>query len=256
MEVRQQAPLSGALNLHSATSQDAEISRTSAARRTTTVPTIEQRTIRKVSWRLLPLIVVIYFVAYIDRTNVSFAALTMNKELGLSAYVFGWGAGIFFLGYFLFEVPSNVILEKAGARLWIARIMVTWGLVSGAMAFATGPASFLTLRFLLGVAEAGFFPGMILYFTFWFPKAYRARVISALFVAVPGSNALAAVISGAILEMDGILGLAGWQWMFIVEAVPSVLLAFAVLALMTDRPPPAPPLAPAAEERAGARGAD
>jgi len=199
-------------------------------------PTVEQRTIRKVSWRLLPLIVVIYFVAYIDRTNVSFAALTMNKDLGLSAYVFGWGAGIFFLGYFLFEVPSNIILEKTGARIWIARIMVTWGLASAAMAFATGPASFLTLRFLLGVAEAGFFPGMILYFTYWFPKAYRARVISALFIAVPGSNALASVISGAILEMDGLLGLAGWQWMFIVEAIPAVLLAFAVLALMTDRP--------------------
>ena len=206
--------------------------------------TIEQRTIRKVSWRLLPLIVVIYFVAYIDRTNVSFAALTMNKDLGLTAYIFGWGAGIFFLGYFLFEVPSNVILEKTGARIWIARIMVTWGLVSGAMAFAIGPASFLTLRFLLGVAEAGFFPGMILYFTYWFPKAYRARVISALFIAVPGSNAVAAVISGAILEMDGILGLAGWQWLFIIEAIPAVLLAFAVLALMTDRPALANWLAP------------
>jgi MFS transporter, ACS family, tartrate transporter len=209
--------------------------------------TLEQRTIRKVGWRLLPLIVVIYFVAYIDRTNVSFAALTMNKELGLSAYVFGWGAGIFFLGYFLFEVPSNVILEKTGARIWIARIMITWGLVSAAMAFATGPASFLTLRFLLGVAEAGFFPGMILYFTYWFPKAYRARVISALFIAVPGSNAVAAVASGAILEMDGLLGLAGWQWIFVIEAIPAILLAFAVLALMTDRPAVATWLAP--EER-------
>jgi MFS transporter, ACS family, tartrate transporter len=209
---------------------------------------IEQRTIRKVSWRLLPLIIIIYFVAYIDRTNVGFAALTMNKALGLSAYVFGWGAGIFFLGYFLFEVPSNVILEKTGARIWIARIMITWGIISGAMAFATGPASFLTLRFLLGVAEAGFFPGMILYFTFWFPKAYRARVISALFIAVPGSNALAAVISGAILEMDGILGFAGWQWMFIIEAVPAVLLAFAVLAMMTDRPALATWLAPEEKE--------
>ena len=138
--------------------------------------TLERRTITKISWRLLPLIVIIYFVAYIDRTNVSFAALTMNKDLGLSPYVFGLGAGIFFLGYFLFEIPSNVILEKVWARIWIARIMITWGLVSGATALATGPASFLTLRFLLGVAEAGFFPGMILYFTYWFPKAYRARV--------------------------------------------------------------------------------
>jgi ACS family tartrate transporter-like MFS transporter len=189
------------------------------------VPTLEQRTIKKVSWRLLPLIVIIYFVAYIDRTNVSFAALTMNKDLGLSAYIFGWGAGIFFLGYFLFEVPSNIILEKTGARVWIARIMITWGIVSGAMAFVQGPVSFLVMRFLLGVAEAGFFPGMILYFTYWFPKAYRARVISALFIAVPGSNALAAVISGAILEMDGVLGLAGWQWLFIGEAIPAILLA-------------------------------
>ena len=210
-------------------------------------PTLEQRTIRKVGWRLLPLIVVIYFVAYIDRTNVSFAALTMNKELGLSPYVFGWGAGIFFLGYFLFEVPSNVILEKVGARIWIARIMITWGVVSAAMAFATGPKSFLTLRFLLGVAEAGFFPGMILYFTYWFPKAYRARVISALFIAVPGSNAVAAIVSGAILEMDGLLGITGWQWIFIIEAIPAILLAFAVLALMTDRPAVATWLAP--EER-------
>jgi len=134
------------------------------------VPTLEQRTIRKVSWRLLPLIIVIYFVAYIDRTNVGFAALTMNKDLGLSAYVFGWGAGIFFLGYFLFEVPSNVILEKVGARVWIARIMITWGIVSGAMAFVQGPVSFVVMRFLLGVAEAGFFPGMILYFTYWFRR--------------------------------------------------------------------------------------
>lgn len=210
--------------------------------------TLEQRIIRKVSWRLLPLIVVIYFVAYIDRTNVGFAALTMNKDLGLSPYVFGLGAGIFFLGYFVFEVPSNVILEKTGARIWIARIMITWGLVSGAMAWASGPASFLTLRFLLGAAEAGFFPGMILYFTYWFPKAYRARVISALFIAVPGSNAVASIISGAILELDGLLGLAGWQWMFIIEAVPAIILAFAVLALMTDRPAHAQWLAPDEKE--------
>src|SRR6185436_18818229 len=198
--------------------------------------TIEQRTIRKVSWRLLPLIVVIYFIAYMDRTNVSFASLSMNKDLGFSAYIYGWGAGIFFLGYFLFEVPSNVILEKTGARIWIARIMITWGIAAAVMALVTGPVSFLTLRFLLGVAEAGFFPGMILYFTYWFPSQYRARVISALFIAVPGANALTAIISGAVLEMDGLLGLRGWQWVFIVEAVPAVLLAFAVLALMTDRP--------------------
>src|SRR6202051_4433203 len=131
---------------------------------------IERRTIRKVAWRLLPLIVVIYFVAYIDRTNVSFAAFGMTRDLGLTAYIYGWGAGIFFLGYFIFEVPSNLLLEKVGARRWIARIMITWGLMAAAMAFVQGPTSFLVLRFLLGIAEAGFFPGVILYFTYWFPK--------------------------------------------------------------------------------------
>ena len=148
--------------------------------------TLERQTIARISWRLLPLIVVIYFVAYIDRTNVGFAAIGMNRELGFTAYIYGWGAGIFFLGYFLFEVPSNVILAKVGARRWIARIMISWGLVAAAMAFTAGPTSFLVLRFLLGAAEAGFFPGIILYFTLWFPKVYRARVIAALFLAVPG----------------------------------------------------------------------
>lgn len=199
-------------------------------------PEFERRTVLKVSRRLLPLIVVSYLVAYIDRTNVAFAALTMNADLGISAYVYGWGAGIFFLGYALFEVPSNMILERTGARLWIARIMLTWGIISGLMAAATGPYSFLLLRFLLGVAEAGFFPGMIFYLTGWFPAAYRARVLSTLFLAVPVANAAAAVISGAILEMDGILGLRGWQWVFIIEAIPAVLLAFVVLRFMTDRP--------------------
>ncbi len=175
-------------------------------------------------------------MAYIDRTNVSFAALTMNKDLGLSAYLYGWGAGIFFFGYALFEVPSNIVLQRTSARLWIARIMITWGIISGLMATATGPVSFLTLRFLLGVAEAGFFPGIIFYLTNWFPSVYRARAISILYIAVPVSNAVASVISGAILGMDGTLGLAGWQWIFIIEAIPAVLLAFVVLSLMTERP--------------------
>ena len=199
-------------------------------------PESQRRIILKISWRLLPLIVLSYFVAYVDRTNVAFAALTMNKDLGISAYMYGWGAGIFFLGYALFEVPSNMILARVGARRWIARIMLTWGLISGAMAFATGPASFLGLRFLLGVAEAGFFPGIIFYLSTWFPAAYRARVISTLFLAVPISNAAASVISGAILEMDGMLGLKGWQWVFILEALPAVLLAFVVWRQMIDRP--------------------
>lgn len=215
--------------------------------------TVEQRTMTKVSWRLLPLIVIIYFVAYIDRTNVGFAALGMNRELGFTAYVYGWGAGIFFLGYFLFEVPSNIALAKFGARKWIARIMISWGIVAAAMALTVGPKSFLVLRFLLGVAEAGFFPGVILYFTFWFPKRYRARVIAALFLAVPGSNAVTAVVSGALLKLDGTLGLAGWKWLFVLEAMPAILLAFVVVAVMTDRPAAARWLNP--EERDWLEGA-
>ena len=202
-----------------------------------TEATTEARTLAKVSLRLLPLVVVLYCVAYIDRTNVSFAALTMNRDLGLSSSIYGLSAGIFFVGYFIFEVPSNLVLEKTGARVWIARIMITWGLVSALTAFATGPASFLVLRFLLGAAEAGFFPGMILYFTYWYPSAYRGRVISTLFIAQPVANALAAMVSGVILQyVDGVLGLRGWQWVFILEAVPAVLLAFVVLAMLTDRP--------------------
>ncbi len=210
-------------------------------------PEFQRRTIMKVWWRLLPLVIVAYLVAYIDRTNIAIAALTMNQDLGFSAYLFGWGAGIFVLGYALFEVPSNMILHRVGARRWIARIMITWGIVSGLMAAVSGPISFLALRFLLGVAEAGFFPGMILYFTYWFPARYRARVISTLFVAVPVANGLASVISGAILGMDGILGLRGWQWVFIIEAIPAVLLAFVVLKYMTERPSVAAWLKP--EER-------
>ena len=211
-------------------------------------PEWQRRTILKISWRLLPLIVVSYFIAYVDRTNIAFAALTMNKDLGISAYLYGWGAGIFFLGYALFEVPSNMVLAKVGARRWIARIMFTWGLISGAMAFATGPASFLVLRFLLGVAEAGFFPGIIFYLSTWFPAAYRARVISTLFLAVPISNAAASLVSGAILEMDGVLGLKGWQWVFILEALPALLLTFVVWRHMIDRPADAKWLS--ADERA------
>ena len=197
---------------------------------------IERQTIRKISWRILPLIIAIYFIAYIDRTNVAFAAIAMNRDLGFTPYIYGWGAGMFFLGYFFFEVPSNVILHRVGARVWIARIMVTWGIVSGLMMFVTGPVSFFVIRFLLGVAEAGFFPGTLLYFTYWFPAAYRARVISALFLAVPGSNAVAAALSGALLQLDGLWGLTGWQWMFLLEALPAILLAPVVLWFLTDRP--------------------
>lgn len=209
--------------------------------------TIEHRTIAKVSWRLLPLIALAYCIAYIDRSNISFAALTMNKDLGFNAYIYGWGAGIFFFGYFLFEIPSNLILEKVGARIWIARIMITWGIFSGLTCLITGTISFLTIRFLLGAAEAGFFPGMILYFTYWFPAEYRGRVISTLFIAQPVANAVASIASAAILEMDGVLGVKGWQWIFIIEAVPAVLLGLVILRAMTDRPAHADWLAP--EER-------
>jgi len=208
---------------------------------------IERRTIAKVSWRLLPLVALAYCIAYIDRSNISFAALTMNKDLGFSAYIYGWGAGIFFFGYFLFEIPSNLILEKIGARIWIARIMITWGIISGLTALITGTTSFLIIRFLLGAAEAGFFPGMILYFTYWYPNEYRGRVISTLFIAQPVANAVASIASAAILQMDGILGIKGWQWIFIIEAVPAVLLGLVILRVMTDRPAHAEWLAP--EER-------
>jgi len=197
---------------------------------------IERRTIMKVSWRLLPLVALGYCIAYIDRSNISVAALTMNKDLGFSAYLYGWGAGTFFFGYFLFEIPSNLILEKIGARIWIARIMITWGIISGLMAIVTGPTSFLIIRFLLGAAEAGFFPGMILYLTYWFPAQYRGRVISTLFIAQPVANAIASIASAEILGMDGLLGIKGWQWIFIIEAIPAVLLGLVVLKIMTDRP--------------------
>src|ERR1700760_1069544 len=197
---------------------------------------IESRTIAKVSGRLLPLVALAYCIAYIDRSNISVAALTMNKDLGFSAYLYGWGAGIFFFGYFLFEIPSNLILEKVGARIWIARIMITWGIISGLTAWITGPTSFMIIRFLLGAAEAGFFPGMILYLTYWFPAEYRGRVISTLFIAQPVANAVASIASAAILGMDGLLGFKGWQWIFMIEALPAVLLGLVILRLMTDKP--------------------
>ena len=200
------------------------------------VRTLEQTTMRKVYLRLLPFAIVTYFLCYLDRINVGFAALTMNKDLGLTASTFGLAAGAFFWGYFLFEVPSNIILEKVGARLWIARIMVTWGLLSGATAFCTGPYSFLTVRFLLGLAEAGFYPGIVLFLTYWFPDRHRARIMSGFTLALPGAVALGAPISTGLLGLDGILGLAGWKWMFIAEAVPTVLIGIGVLFYVTDRP--------------------
>ena len=194
------------------------------------------RTMRRVSLRIVPFIMLLYFVSFIDRVNIGFAALTMNKDLGFSPAVFGFGAGIFFWGYFLFEVPSNVILDKVGARLWIARVMISWGLVSGAMAFVQGQASFYVLRFLLGAAEAGFFPGIILYLSYWFPARQRASVTALFMAAAPLSTVLGSPVSSALLEMHGLFGLQGWQWLFLIEALPAILLGFAVLAFMTDRP--------------------
>ena len=198
----------------------------------------------KVSWRLIPFMVLLYFVAFLDRVNVGFAALTMNKDLGLTATVFGNGAGIFFIGYFIFEVPSNVALEKFGARMWIARIMITWGIISGLMALTTGPISFYTLRFLLGIAEAGFFPGMILYLTYWFPSAYRAKIVGCFLLAIPISSIIGAPISTALLGTS-ILGLKGWQSLFILEALPALVLGVVVLFFMTDKPEKAHWLTPA-----------
>src|SRR5271156_5355309 len=171
------------------------------------LPTIERRTVAKLSWRLLPLVALAYCIAYIDRANIAVAALTMNRDLGFSAFTYGLGAGIFFLGYFIFEVPSNLILERVGARRWIARIMFTWGILSAACAFVTGPTSFIVVRFLLGVAEAGFFPGVLLYFTYWFPARFRGRITAMLFLAGPTANALSNVAGGALLEINGVLGL-------------------------------------------------
>ncbi len=197
---------------------------------------VEQSTMRKVYWRLLPITILTYFLCYLDRINVGFAALTMNKDIGLDAATYGLAAGAFFWGYFLFEVPSNIILEKVGARLWIARIMVTWGLLSGATAFCVGPWSFLTMRFLLGLAEAGLFPGLILFFTYWFPDWHRARIVSAFMVALPAAVAAGSPISTSLLGLNGVLGVAGWKWMYIAEAVPTVLVGIFILFFVTDRP--------------------
>jgi ACS family tartrate transporter-like MFS transporter len=194
--------------------------------------------IAKVSRRFIPFLIWCYFLSYLDRVNIGFAALTMNKDIGLSSTAFGLGASIFFLGYFIFEVPSNLILEKTGARIWIARIIITWGILSIGHAFIWNDTSFYTLRFIFGVAEAGFFPGIILYLTYWFPSEVRARIIGMFMVAVPISSLIGAPLSSWILSVvgDGFGGLKGWQWMFIVEGLPTFLTGFIVLAYLTDSP--------------------
>jgi MFS transporter, ACS family, tartrate transporter len=197
---------------------------------------VETSTIRAISWRLIPFLILAYFFSYLDRVNLGFAALTMNAELKFTPLIFSWGAGIFFIGYFIFEVPSNLALEKFGASRWIARIMVTWGIISGLMALVSGVWSFYILRFLLGVAEAGFFPGIILYLTYWYPAEYRARFLAAFAIAVPVSTVIGAPISGLLLGLDGVMGLRGWQWLFVLEGIPSILLGIVSWFYLTDRP--------------------
>ena len=197
---------------------------------------LERRAIRKAKWRLIPFLILLYFVAFLDRINVGFAALTMNKDVGLTSQMFGLGAGIFFLGYFVFEVPSTVILHKVGARFWIGRVMITWGLVSVAMAFIQGPISFYVLRFLLGLAEAGFFPGIILYLSYWFPAHHRSEVTAMFMAAAPVAGFIGSPVSGALMQLNGLLGLRGWQWLFLVEGIPALLLGFITLRFLTNRP--------------------
>jgi MFS transporter, ACS family, tartrate transporter len=197
---------------------------------------LERVTMRRVTRRLLPFLMACYLVSFIDRVNVGFAALQMNKDVGLTASMFGLGSGLFFVTYFIFEVPSNLVLEKVGARLWIARILITWGLVSAATALVVGPYSFYLVRFLLGAAEAGFYPGVLLYLTFWFPKSYRARVVALFMVSVPAASFIGSPISAALLQLDGWLGLHGWQWMSIIEAAPAILFGVLAFFVLPDTP--------------------
>jgi ACS family tartrate transporter-like MFS transporter len=197
---------------------------------------IEKSAMRKIYLRLLPFAVLAYILAYVDRINISFAALTMRGDLNMSASAFGFAAGTFFWGYFIFEVPSNLILEKVGARVWIARIMISWGVVAGLTAMVVGTTSFVVVRFLLGVCEAGFFPGLLLYFTYWFPSRHHARIVSGFMIGLPIAVALGAPISTALLSLDGLFGLRGWQVMYVAEAIPTVVAGILTLFLLTDRP--------------------
>ena len=197
---------------------------------------IEDRAIRKAMWRLVPILMLGYFFNYIDRTSVGFAALQMNRELGLTATQFGWGAGLMFASYCLLEVPSNMAMYRFGARRWLARIMITWGLAAAATAFAVGPLSFYGLRFLLGVFEAGFFPGVIWYLSVWFPARSRTRVLAWFMAATPLSSLIGGPVSSSLLEMHGVLGLSGWQWMFIVEGLPACVLGVLCLTILSDAP--------------------
>ena len=197
---------------------------------------VERSALRKVYMRLVPFAVLAYFLAYVDRINVSFAGLTMRGDLHMSAAEFGFATGTFYWGYFLFEIPSNMAVEKFGARVWIARIMITWGIMAGLTSFVVGATSFGVVRFLLGLAEAGFFPGLILYFTFWFPARHHARIMAIFMLGLPVAVAVGAPLSTAILGLDGLFGLRGWQIMYVFEAVPTIVLGIAILFVLTDRP--------------------
>jgi ACS family tartrate transporter-like MFS transporter len=196
----------------------------------------EARIFSKLTRRLIPFMFLLYIVSYLDRINVGFAALQLNEALKFDPAVFGLGAGIFFIGYFLFEVPSNLIMERVGARIWMARILVTWGIISSAMMFLNGVTMFYVLRFLLGVAEAGFFPGMILYLTYWFPSEARGRAIARFMTATAIAGVIGGPVSGVLLRMNGFGGLAGWQWLFLVEGIPAIILGFVTLAYLPDGP--------------------
>ena len=212
------------------------LQRSSPAPTPVTEEDLATRTLHKVSARLIPFLFLLYVVCFLDRVNVGFAALRMNHDLRLGDGVYGFGAGIFFIGYALFEVPSNLLLARVGARRWIARIMLSWGVLASAMMFTRGPLSFYVLRFLVGVAEAGFFPGIIFYLSEWFPARERARAISRFMTAIPISGLIGGPLSGALLGLDGNLGLHGWQWLFLLEGIPSVMLGFVVLWYLPDRP--------------------
>jgi MFS transporter, ACS family, tartrate transporter len=206
----------------------------------TDIEPIEKVTMRKVLLRLVPFLMICYFFALLDRVNIGFAALQMNQDLGLTPAMFGFAASLFFVSYFLVEVPSNLALQKFGARRWIARIMISWGLVTACMAFVVGPYSLYATRFILGAAEAGFFPGAILYLTYWLPSQYRARILATFTVSIPLATFLGSPLSVSLLELDGVFGLRGWQWLFIMQGLPTILLGLACFFVLTDRPAQAP----------------
>ena len=201
-----------------------------------TVSELEHSTMRRVAWRILPFLIVCYLIAIIDRGNIGMASLQMNQDLGLTPAIFGFASSLFFISYFFVEVPTNLALQRFGARIWIARIMITWGLVSAGTAFVQGANSLYVMRFILGAAEAGFFPGVLLYLTYWLPSSYRGRMVAIFMVAIPGANFLGSPISGLILSLDGWFGMRGWHWLFILEGIPAILLGIACLFVLTDRP--------------------